>query len=139
MELLALTIAGIFFWLGALHFYWAMGFTRGLAEAVPVKPSGEKIMNPSPTACVVMGLALWSMAIVQGMHAGWWLDRFSGFAKWGTLAIAIVFLMRVVGDFKWVGWWKKITNTPFAKNDTRYYVPLCLFISASSFALFFYR
>lgn len=57
--------------------------------------------------------------------------------RYATFAIGIVFIVRFIGDFKWVGIFKKVKGTSFAKNDTLYYAPLCLFLSISSFVLFF--
>ena len=56
---------------------------------------------------------------------------------YGNLAIGIVMLVRAVGDFKYVGFFKKIEGTIFAQNDTRYYSPLCLLISLNAFYIYF--
>ena len=135
---LAILNAAIFLALGALHFYWALGFTWALSVVVPTKPTGEK-MHTSVAASVVVGLGLLLMAAVHGANANLWLTEFPLVIKYSTLAMAIIFLLRTTGDFKWVGLFKKVKTTPFAKNDTRYYVPLCFFLSASSFLLFFLR
>jgi len=139
MGWLAIVNAAIFLALGALHFYWAMGFTWALDVVVPAKPTGEKMLSPSAAASTVVGIGLCMMAVVHLANARLWLTEFPYVIKYSTLAMAVVFLLRAFGDFKWVGLFKKITTTPFAKNDTRYYVPLCLFLSASSFLLFFLR
>ena len=48
--------------------------------------------------------------------------------NYGLYALAIVLIIRAMGDFKYVGFFKTIKNTPFADYDTRYYSPLCLFL-----------
>ncbi|MCE2998179.1 MAG: DUF3995 domain-containing protein [Cyclobacteriaceae bacterium] len=136
---LAILNAAIFLTLGVLHFYWALGFTWALDVVVPAKPTGEKMLSPSAAASTVVGLGLSMMAAVHLANARLWLTEFPYVIKYSTMAIAIIFFLRAFGDFKWVGLFKKITTTSFAKNDTRYYVPLCLFLSASSFLLFFLR
>ncbi len=136
---LAILNAAIFLALGVLHFYWALGYTWALDVAVPSKPTGEKMLRPSATASIVVGIGLCMMAAVHVANAGWWLSEYPLIIKYSTLAMAIIFLLRTIGDFKWVGLFKKIPTTPFGKNDTRYYVPLCLFLSASSFLFFFLR
>ena len=40
-----------------------------------------------------------------------------------------VFFLRALGDFKYIGFFKKIRNTSFAKSDTWFFSPLCLLIS----------
>jgi hypothetical protein len=50
----------------------------------------------------------------------------------GNLLIAFIFLARAVGDFNYVGFFKRVKRTAFAKNDSRYFAPLCLFIAVTS-------
>ncbi|TKI67695.1 DUF3995 domain-containing protein [Lysinibacillus mangiferihumi] len=47
----------------------------------------------------------------------------------GCTVCAVIFLIRAIGDFKYVGFFKKIKHSQFARNDTWLYSPLCLFIS----------
>jgi hypothetical protein len=47
---------------------------------------------------------------------------------WGDLVISVIFLIRAVGDFKYIGFFKRIQETPFAKMDSKFYSPLCLSI-----------
>jgi hypothetical protein len=54
-----------------------------------------------------------------------WLDILR---KYGIWAIIVIFLVRAIGDFRYVGFFKKYRNTKFGKNDTKYYSPLCLLI-----------
>ena len=37
------------------------------------------------------------------------------------------------GNFRLVGFFKKVRGTRFATLDTRYYSPLCLFLAAAAF------
>jgi hypothetical protein len=41
-------------------------------------------------------------------------------------ALALLFLARAIGDFRLVGFFKRLRGTRFASLDTRYYSPLCL-------------
>ena len=38
--------------------------------------------------------------------------------------------LRAVGDFRMVGFWKTVRDTPFARWDTRLFSPLCVAIAA---------
>lgn len=58
-----------------------------------------------------------------------WLDHY------GLWLIAGIFLLRSIGDFTYVGFFKTIKHTPFGKNDTQYYSPLCLAIALLTVAL----
>ncbi len=42
--------------------------------------------------------------------------------------IASIFIIRAIGEFNYVGFFKKIKYTQFGRNDTKYYSPLCLII-----------
>ena len=43
--------------------------------------------------------------------------------------ISILFFIRAIGDFKYVGFFKKVKQTTFGEMDTTYFSPLCLVIS----------
>jgi len=51
-----------------------------------------------------------------------WLATFGGWT------IPIIFILRAMGVFKYVGFFKKIKNTDFGKNDSKLFSPLCLAI-----------
>lgn len=52
--------------------------------------------------------------------------------EYATLGIAVIFALRAIGDFRYIGFFKKATGTLFARNDTRYYSPLCIMIAVLS-------
>ncbi len=138
MASLALGNAAILYLVGALHFYWAVGGKWASDVVVPTKPTGEKLFNTSASSCVVVGGGLWLMSFVHVANAGLIFDSNDLIIiRYATLAMGIIFFIRFMGDFKWVGVFKKVKDTSFAKNDTLYYAPLCLFLSISSFVLFF--
>jgi len=45
---------------------------------------------------------------------------------YGLWIIAGIFILRAIGDFNYVGFFKKIKHTKFGKSDTKYFSPLCL-------------
>ena len=51
----------------------------------------------------------------------------------GMWMLGAVFLLRAVGDFRYVGFFKRHTDTRFARLDTLFYSPLCLLLSALVF------
>jgi hypothetical protein len=73
----------------------------------------------------------------HGLVAGFSFNGFGPYVGNGNLAIAIIFLIRAIGDFRYVGFLKKIKNTKFAKKDTKYYSPLCSLISVLAFIIYF--
>jgi hypothetical protein len=49
----------------------------------------------------------------------------------GIFILAILFALRAMGDFHYVGFFKKVKSTPFALYDTKYFSPFCLYLSLS--------
>lgn len=127
----------IFIFLSFLHVYWAMGGTRGTNAVIPVLEGDDKPFEPGPlmTLAVAAGLGLFAFIMIGN------LDIFKAyvsltFFKYATLVIGIIFTLRAIGDFKYIGFFKKTAGTLFAKNDTRYYSPLCLAIAFFCYLIF---
>ncbi len=131
---LALTNAILFALLGGLHVYWMLGGKWGLMQALPTSEDENKpLLNPGPIACLgvalgLFGVAFYSISLMIGFAQG----QPTGATKWVIWAISGVFLLRAVGDFRYVGFFKKVKNTEFGKMDTKWYVPLCLYLGLSS-------
>jgi Protein of unknown function (DUF3995) len=49
--------------------------------------------------------------------------------NYGLVVISLLFFLRAIGDFRYVGFFKKVKQTVFARLDSKYYSPLCLFIA----------
>ena len=121
MTVLALLIMGVF------HFYWSFGGLIGLDKALPTK-NGKLLLNPSKPLTFFVGIALLIFAYIAyslqfydfSIVGGSDLYRYSGFF------LSIIFILRAVGEFNAVGFFKKIKNTEFAIYDTKYFSPLCL-------------
>ena len=46
--------------------------------------------------------------------------------SWLSLALALGLLARAIGEFKYVGFFKRVRGSRFARLDTLIYSPLCL-------------
>ena len=57
----------------------------------------------------------------------------------GTWVISLLFLLRTIGDFRYVGFFKSVTDTNFARWDTILFSPLCLFIGIVAFLISYYE
>ena len=119
----------IFLFLSGIHVYWAFGGKWGSESAIPKEADGKRVLNPGLTACLVVALALLADALFVMQHAGIfsvslpaWLNEY------GLRFLGIIFMLRAVGDFRYVGFFKTIRGTQFAKMDTRYYSPLCVLV-----------
>lgn len=115
----ALVLAG----LGALHVYWAAGGRRGTAAAVPTRADGSALLRPSHVATIAVAVALFGAAAVIASAAGLaprvpWVHALG-------LAAAATFGLRMIGDFRVVGLFKRERRTPFARWDSMLFSPLC--------------
>jgi len=115
--------------LALLHFYWAMGGKWGFDAVLPTNEKGERVMNPKIKDSILVAFGLSFFSIYYLMHGGWlaialppWLFNS------GIWIISGLFLLRSIGDFKYVGMTKKVKNTAFASNDNRWFIPICLII-----------
>ncbi len=118
----------IFILLSALHFYWMFGGKSGMQSVLPDLENG-KTMRPSQFATAVVAIGLLVFAFICFGMSG----NFSNvipfkFFTIGNYCIAAIFLLRAIGDFKYVGLFRKIKNTTFGVTDKKYFTPLCILI-----------
>ncbi|MGR6127766.1 DUF3995 domain-containing protein [Paenibacillus sp. SER-28] len=64
---------------------------------------------------------------------------FSTFHSYGVGLLSCVFILRSIGDFKWVGFFKRKKGTVFAKWDTVLYSPLCFLLGTAILIIMFLR
>ncbi|VTP99572.1 MULTISPECIES: DUF3995 domain-containing protein [Sphingobacterium] len=120
----------IFLFLTAIHVYWGFGGRWGSSAVFPTKDDSIKpvMPGPIPTFTVALGLFVFGLIVFLNLidlDLPPWLDILR---KYGIWAIIVIFLVRAIGDFRYVGFFKKYRNTKFGKNDTKYYSPLCMLI-----------
>lgn len=127
---IAIILFLIFLFISSIHFYWAFGGKWGSDAVLPTKDDNKtNVLNPTilPTLIVAIGLLGFGLFILvmSGLitfNTPQWLS------KYGLWTIAVIFTLRAIGDFNYVGFFKKIKHTKFGKSDTKYYSPLCLTI-----------
>lgn len=121
-----------------IHFNWAIGGEWGFDAALPTDAAGDKVLSPNNFASAVVGIGLTLMALFYLLMGGiieidfpnWIRD----ILKW---LIPVIFLMRALGDFGYVGFFKSIRNTKFAQMDSKFYTPLCLIMGLLGLAVIF--
>ncbi|UII32378.1 DUF3995 domain-containing protein [Fulvivirga ulvae] len=122
--------------LGFLHIYWAFGGSWAAEKALPESPEGKPLFAPGIFACIVVAAGLLIFASVFIFHSfisitilpEWFMANSLWF-------IGTIFILRAIGDFRYVGFMKKIRHSTFASLDTKYYSPLCLYLGISSFII----
>lgn len=135
-ETLALVLAVVLTALAVLHLYWASGGQRGLDAALPERPSGGRLFSPRPveTAAVAV-LLLVAALVVLGASDLLAVPVPGGWLRAGTWALAMILLLRAVGEFRYVGFFKRVRGTRFAQWDSRLHSPLCLAMAVLAFCV----
>jgi hypothetical protein len=119
----------IFLFLSSIHFYWGLGGRWGSEGVIPVKANNPKVIMPGPLPTFIVALGLFGFGLFILIKSGLInLDLPLWLEKSGLWIIAGIFILRAIGEFKYVGFFKKIKQTNFGQNDTKYYSPLCLLI-----------
>lgn len=130
-----ISAASILSILAGIHVYWALGGQKWVDVVLPqASGSGtatDKVFVPSVAATLVVVLGLLAMAavclgIVYYKQSGQ-PPKALTFTGW---AIASIFILRAIGEFNYVGFFKSVKDTAFAHNDTLIYSPLCVLLAA---------
>jgi len=132
---LGLVATVLIFAAAVLHIYWAFGGRRGFYAAIPTD-EGEFVFRPEPLGLFGVGLGLALAGLVLLVRIGILGSTEPRLLfEWAIWLIAAVFLLRALGDFRYIGFTKKVWETRFARLDTYLYSPLCLFVSFASLAV----
>jgi hypothetical protein len=123
---LALALSSIFVGLAMWHFVMAGRPTSGRSGAVPVT-DGKALFVPSARATVAVGVALLLFAALVAGTAGLISFGLPGWLlRWLSYGLALGLLARAIGEFRYVGFFKRVVGSRFATLDTFVYSPLCL-------------
>lgn len=130
LTILSFIISVVFFLLAIVHFNWFLGGAWGFDVALPTNEEGKKVLNPKKIDSLIVGLGLFVFGfffLIKGnivkFNLPSWMVNYTGWI------IVSIFLLRAIGDFKYVGFFKNIKNTKFGKADTNYFSPLCLILA----------
>ena len=123
---LTVCLACSLLFLAGLHLYWSCGGKWGALATLPMKENGAPLFQPGAFACVVVALGLSAMAWLVLSHRGI-LPTLLPASLSGKLlgADAGIFTLRCLGDFRYLGFFRKINSTDFAVMDRKLYTPLC--------------
>ena len=122
--------------LGFLHIYWAFGGKWAAEKALPSTPGNEPLFTPGIFACIVVAAGLLTFAALFIIHTFMPIPALPQWLVTNSLwLIGAIFTLRAIGDFRYVGFMKKVKHSTFASLDTKYYSPLCLYLGISSFII----
>jgi hypothetical protein len=135
MKVLAVLTTVVFLGLSALHVYWAVGGRRGTDAVIPTV-EGRRTLNPSSLATIGIAVALavagaitiGSTGVLNSVVPAWLIRS-------GLVVLSLVFGLRAVGDFRLIGFTKRVKDTRFARLDTTLFSPLCAGLATACAAL----
>ena len=126
---LAILVSAVFVALAAWHFKMALSVTMD-TRAIP-SVDGKPLFEPSKAATAAVGVVLLLFAALVAATAGFistGLPR--DVLAWLCYGLALGLFARAIGEFKYVGFFKKVRGSEFARMDTLLYSPLCLMMAA---------
>jgi hypothetical protein len=127
----ALFGALLFSVIGGLHVAWAAGVRIGVGAAVP-ELSGRPLFDPPRGLTLLIGLCLLAAGWLV-LALGQWLPAPLP-ASWLWLAgllAAGVFGLRTLGDGRFVGLFKRVQGTRFARLDDQIFTPVSFALCAT--------
>jgi hypothetical protein len=136
-------LAAVFIAISALHVYWAArGVMAGadavtVGGAVPVRADGSPLFRPGPLATLAVAVLLAAAAVVVLGRAGVVAPVAPpSLYRAGTWVLGgVLLLLRAIGDFRYVGIFRRERHSRFARMDTVLYTPLCALLAAGVFYL----
>ena len=121
--IIAATTLGV---IGGVHLYWAAGGRAGSTAAI-LQANDEPLFRPGRGATALVAIGLFALAVLALWRDGLIMLPLPFFiAKIGAWLATLVFLARAIGDFKYLGWSKRVRGSQFARLDDVFYAPLCL-------------
>ncbi|OJJ18312.1 hypothetical protein BKI52_26195 [marine bacterium AO1-C] len=124
----------IFLFLSGLHVYWAFGGRWAFEGVFPSKADNTPLgKQPSKLATLVVAAGLGAFAFITlgatHIFDSWISSRLFNIGLW---TISVIFLLRTIGEFKYVGLTKTVKGTLFARRDQQIYTPLTFGITLIS-------
>lgn len=136
MPVIALILAMGFAFIAFLHAYWGVGGTWGAQAALPKKEDGSLLFRPGRFACFVVAAGLLGFAYLPLAQVGWVPSLLGAKMNTQVLAgVAVIFILRAIGDFQYVGFFRRVKRTDFGRMDAVLYTPLCVVFALALGAL----
>jgi hypothetical protein len=131
----AFTIACVLFLLSALHVWWGVEGVEATSPMIP-QVDGKPSFVPESRDCYAVAAALALASILVITRGGLLRSPFpETWTQIGTIAVGGVLVLRAIGDFHTLGFFKRVRGTEFAEWDTRLYSPLALVLGVATLYL----
>ena len=130
---LAILLISVFVFLASVHVYWAFGGRIAMVAAIP-ELRGAPSFVPGRIATLLVASSLFSCAALVGAASGFIDAPVPAVAiQWSCFGLALLLLLRAIGDFRLVGFFKTVRGSRFAWLDSALYSPLCLALAVGVF------
>jgi hypothetical protein len=130
---LAIALVAVFDLLCLMHLYWAVGGRVGNLQALPERTDGTVLFRPGPASTLVVAALLATAGLLVAQRAGILPGPFPpALVRLGCWCVSGALVLRAVGEFRYVGFFKKVRGTAFARMDTLFYSPLALVLGAGA-------
>lgn len=140
MPVAAFIALAIITFAATFHFHWAFGGRRGFGISLPQRPDGTPVMSHRlplwRPAAFGVGLALLALGVlVLARSRTWDIGLPSALLDYGLIGTDAVFIARALVPNRYVGYFKSLRTTRWARWDTRLYSPLFLILGAALIAV----
>jgi len=128
IRFLSILLVIVYAVIALIHFYWLFG-EKWVDKVLPTDKNGKRVLNPRKfeTIIVTLGLLLFAFYYLLKIEL-FEVEVPKLITKYSGWIISSIFIIRAIGDFKYVGFFKKIKNTKFAEFDTKYFTFISLII-----------
>ena len=134
MPAMALFLAlAIIAFAAAFHAHWALGGNIGHSVSLPQRPDGVPVMahrlgwwRPAAGGVALCLLCLALLLLASAGHVA--LPLPAALVRTALLAVGAAFVARALVPNRYVGFFKTLRSTRWAKYDTRFYSPLFLIL-----------
>ena len=128
---LGAVVTSVFVALALWHFRIALSPASGESGAVP-SVSGKPLFVPSAKATVGVAVVLLCFAGLVAATAGLvQLPVSQRILSTLCYVLALGLLARAVGEFRYVGFFKRVRGSRFARLDTLVYSPMCVLLAGA--------
>jgi hypothetical protein len=132
-EIVAVVVVAVFAVLALIHVYWALGGRAGSFAAVP-EVDARPAFVPSAVGTFAVSIGLAACSGLVAASAGLIVSIIPApWVTWLAFALALALFARAMGDFRLVGFFKRVRGTRFARLDSAVYAPLCLVLAVAVF------
>ena len=137
-DVAGIAILAILLFAAAFHLYWGFGGKTGASVSLPQRDDGRSAIKTSASGALAVGVVLLLFCLpALGLLGMLPLEVPRQWLRASALVLAALFLARALSWSRYVGLFKRLKTTRFAKYDTRLYSPLSLILGLCWAALAF--